>query len=177
MGSKKYLTDYSLNYEPDKKGNLKAVPVYKGTYYGFEKDDATVRKAKWFITAMLICGTIVYIIPLLLEEVCTKKFYVLVPYALCVFPIFFAYGSLFKVIFAKDKVTREHKDKAQPRLKGMCFLSMLLAVLSLVGQVVFAINEVFSFKNVLVFVCTLLFVTCNFAAFRRSRDVAMKEKN
>lgn len=176
MVSKKYITDYSLNYVPDKKGKLRATAVYQGKYYTFEKDKQVVKKAKVFLTTMLLSSTVLYVIPLLLEEVCTKKFYVLAPYALMVFPLFFAFCGLEKVITAKDQVTREHKDKAQPRLKGTTFLSMVLAFLSLVGQVVFAVKEKITFKNIVVFVCTLMCLICLFATFKRCKDVAMKEK-
>lgn len=176
MVSKKYIKDYRLDYIPDKKGNLKAVPVYEGKVYCFQNEGTIVKKAKWYVFAMLLVSLLMYIIPLLLEDVCLKKFYVMVPYAFLVFPVFFAFCGFYRILTAKEENTREHKDKAQPRLKASSFVCLLLSFLSLVGQVVYAVKERTTLKNFVVMSCTVLFFVSFLSVFMRCGKLIMKEK-
>lgn len=177
MVSKKYIQDYILEYVPNKRGVLKPVPKYKGKEFCFEHDEQTVKKAKWFLAVMLVLGTFFYLVPLLMESIpCMRKYYVLVPYVAMVFPVFFAFCGEYNILTAKGQITRERRDKAQPKLKASCFLVMFMSVASLVGQIVFVAKNGFAKRCIPVFVCTLGCLVCYFVAFLRCKDVTMKEK-
>ncbi len=177
MVSQKYIKDYRLEYVPNKKGSLKPVPVYIGKHYCFEQNKQIVSKSKRSLAVLYLVVVFLFLAPLLCESLPSlRKYYILLPYAVMVFPVFFAGCGLFNVLTSKDLITREKHDKGQPRVKASAFLAMLLSFTSAVGQVVYMIKNNTAKGSVFVFSCTLGCCICFFVMFLLCRNIAMKEK-
>lgn len=177
MVPQKYIKDYRLDYVPGKKGVLKPVPVYIGKTFCFEKDRKVVKKTKVSLIIWFLATVVFFLAPLLSEALPDfRKYYIMLPYAVMIFPVFFAGCGLFNVLTAKEPVTREKKDKAQPKIKASCFLAMLLSGVSAIGQVLYMATNTIAKESLFVFLCTVGCCISNLVMFLRCRDVAMEEK-
>ena len=63
--------------------------------------------------------------------------YVALPFVALVFPLFYLAAGCKRLYDAKDRVTREHRDKIVERLRGASICACALAGVSLVGLVVY----------------------------------------
>ena len=147
MVSRKYTGDYRLENITTPSGKVKTVPVYSGEWFAFVCSEAEVKllKLKYPLSSLMI--TLLFILVLLLNAPCGHIYYVMVPFAVMVFPVFFSLAAARRLLTAKDKVTREHKDKLVNRYISVSLFLTVFSGLSAVGHIVYFFNAVPAAKD------------------------------
>ncbi len=138
MVSRKYTSDYRLeNVVDPRTGRLRTRPVYRGEYYRFRAAPAAVRGTKrLYLLASLLC-TACFLAPLFSNAPSGHAMYVMLPFAALVFPVFYLLAGCRRLVAAKERVTREHRDKITDRLRGASLSACILSGISAAGHVVY----------------------------------------
>ncbi|MBO4326072.1 MAG: hypothetical protein J5950_02230 [Clostridia bacterium] len=141
MLNKKYVGDYRLENMKDKKGKVVTKPVYKGTYYVFEKPADKVRSEVRLIAAFTLLAILFFVLAVAFysNKGFSAQYYTLVPFLVCVFPLLYLAIAAFYLLKSgnspESPVTRERKDKMHERLAKSSFVIMLLSGWNLCGIV------------------------------------------
>lgn len=139
MFNKKYVGDYRLENEKNKKGKQVTKAVYKSAYFVFEKPEDEVKSAVRVLTVLTALAAAAFVIALVFysNKGFSAQYYTLIPFALCVFPLMylgFAVFALNKFLRGSDRrATREQKDKMHERVAKSSFVIMLLSGWNLCG--------------------------------------------
>lgn len=137
MVSRKYTSDYRLEDTLDPKtGRMATRSVYQGQWFCFRADAAAVRRAARAYVALTALCAVLFLVPLLLDPPGMRAAYAAVPFVALAFPIFYLAAGCKRLLEAKERVTREHKDKIVERLRGASVSACALSGVSLVGLVV-----------------------------------------
>lgn len=138
MVSRKYAGDYRLENRADARtGKVKTVPVYTGAWYAFDADAATVRRMKRLYPALSALCAAMLLLVLTLNAPCGHVYYVMLPLVALVFPIYFAVAAGWRLWTAKDKVTREHRDKMEQRYASSLLFIVLFSAISVAGHLLY----------------------------------------
>jgi len=135
--SRKYTGDYRLENITTPSGKVKTVPVYRGEWFAFVCPENEIRPMKLKYTLSSALVTLLFILVLLLNAPCGHIYYVMVPFAAMVFPVFFSLAAARRMLTAKEKVTREHRDKLVNRYISVSLFLMVFSGLSVVGHIVY----------------------------------------
>ncbi len=137
MVSRKYTGDYRLENITTPSGKVKTVPVYRGEWFAFVCPETDIKrlKLKYIVSSLLI--TLLFILVLTLNAPCGHTYYVMVPFAAMIFPVFFSLAAARRMLTAKDKVTREHRDKLVNRYISVSLFLMVFSALSAAGHIVY----------------------------------------
>ena len=137
MVSRKYTGDYRLENITTASGKLKTVPVYKGDWFTFACDEVGIRRIRRSYPAFSLVIALLFLLVLLLNAPSGHIYYVMAPFAAMIFPVFFALAAARRLLTAKDKVTREHRDKLVNRYISVSLFLMVFSALSTVGHIVY----------------------------------------
>jgi len=135
--SRKYTGDYRLENITTASGKVKTVPVYKGEWFTFACDEAVVRRIKRIYPAFSVVITLLFLLVLLLNAPCGHIYYVMAPFAAMIFPVFFALAAARRLLTAKERVTREHRDKLTNRYISVSLFLMVFSAISTVGHIIY----------------------------------------
>lgn len=135
--SRKYTGDYRLENITTASGKIRTVPVYRGDWFAFACDEATVRRLKKLYPSFSLLIALLFLLVLLLNAPCGHIYYVMVPFAAMIFPVFFALAAARRMITAKDKLTREHRDKLTNRYISVSLFLMVFSALSTIGHAIY----------------------------------------
>ena len=140
MVSKKYVNDYKLDveYNPLTK-RQKTTAHYIGPRYGFS-DPESVRGTKILFTALTLVIVAVHILMLFLNAPCMHVWYVNGAPVFLMLPCLFLLAALWRLLTAKEGITREHKEKTEVRFPTALLFTMILSVLGLAGHLVYSIR-------------------------------------
>ena len=138
MVSRKYTSDYRLEDTLDPKtGRMGTRSVYAGQWFRFRADAAAVKRAARAYALLTALCALVYVPPLLLDPPAMRAAYVALPFVALILPLFYLAAGCKRLFTAKDRVTREHRDKIVERLRGASISACALSGVSLVGLVVY----------------------------------------
>ena len=172
MVSRKYTADYRLENSVDPKtGKIVTKPVYKGEWHSFSADDQTVRTMRRVFPALTAAAVLAFVIALLLNTPVTRHIYVLLPFAACVFPLFYLCAGCLRLVRAEPLMTREHSDKTGARLSSSSLFLLILMAASAIGQIVVFCREGIDGCDIVFFVCTLIVLAAAAAMFCLRRHV------
>ena len=175
MVARKYLGDYRLENRTDpRSGKVKTVPVYRGAWFAFSADAAAVRRAKRIFPALSALSGALFLLVLLINAPSGHAIYVTLPFAALVFPIFFCMAGSWRLLTAREKVTREHADKIQRRLTGSAFMMALFSAISAAGHLLFWFRAGLSARDAIGFAAALAILASAVAMFRLRDDLQMK---
>ena len=158
MGYRKYVNDYDKVYVIKPNGKPGVTAVYKGKYFRFSADGATLKRAKISLGCLSIVAAVLSVIPFLYESVGSHTLYVALPHAVSMFPLVHLLMGVYRFCFCEPHMIREHKDKAQGRTVASAAVSMCLLGTVAIAQAVNCILAGFPLPDVIYFV--LLFVAC-----------------
>lgn len=177
MVTRKYISDYRMeNVLDEKTGKLRTVPVYRGDLYSFIEDETVVKKAKKLYTILSILQTVILFCTLMVNSGAARTFYVSLPAAGMVIPVYYCLASMLRLLTAKESFSREHADKLSMRYTTSSFAVVLLSGVSIVGHIVYIclgkaepLDMLFLLGTVLMFVCGLLmFIKRNMIASEKT---------
>jgi len=138
MLPRKYAGDYTLENVLDADGKVRTVGVYTGPWFRFRSDAETVRRTKHMLCASAALCAAAVLVPLLVLSPMLRLWYVMIPLALAVIPTArLAYCSA--VLARKERFTRRERDTLVSALAPWSGAVLILALLSLLGQLVYAL--------------------------------------
>ncbi len=138
MVSRKYTSDYRLDNVVDPRtGKISTRPVYCGVYYRFCADAAVLARCRRLCALAVVLLVACYLTPLLLNAPSGHMMYVMLPLAAMVFPVYYLGAGCWRLLTARERVTREHRDKTAPRLRAAGIAGAVLSGASTVGQIVY----------------------------------------
>lgn len=142
MASKKYLADWALEEQVNPaSGRIVRKAVYRGTWFAFAAAGEQLRRTKRRYAALALVCLAAYIGALCFNAPCAHIWYTMAPFALMAVPMYFLEAGLYRLLTAKERVTREHRDKLAPRYAGASFALAVCAALALAGQAVYWLRE------------------------------------
>lgn len=151
MVSRKYTADYRLENITTSSGKIKTVPVYRGDWFAFVADDELVRRIRIEYPLFSLIAALLFVLVLAMNAPCGHIYYVMMPFAAMIFPVFFALAAARRLLTAKDKVTREHRDKLVNRYISASLFLMAFSCISAVGHIVYFFLEAPVLKDFLSF--------------------------
>ncbi len=174
MGARKYAGDYRLENVPGRKGKLRTVPVYRGARFRFSSPPERLRSAKRRCLLCHSAASVGLLIPMLLTVEMLRRWYVLLPLVLCLLPAAGLWRSVYRLFTARETVIREHKEQMQEQLAGAGVALMILAGLSLLGQIA-AYFRGCGAENWSLHLCTVLVIAASAALFAGRNALRLEE--
>jgi len=176
MVTRKYTADYRLENELDPKtGRLVTRAVYRGDWFGFSAAPEAVAGLKKRDTVCGVLAALCFAAGLALNAPATRTMYVLLPFALLLFPLYYTLAGCRRLVTAKERVTREHRDKICDRLPASSLFLMILSALSAAGSVIrwAALGAVW--RDLLLLLAAALIFVCGLLIFLRRGLLAMRK--
>ena len=146
------IKKYNDEYITDISGSSKDGVIYIGDWYVFEKDSSTVFKAKICILILSLLSALLFGVAGFLDAQASFTAYVFMPYIITFLPIVYSVADGFKLISYDDKLTHKQYDKSVVNLKHTSIATIVLSILSLIGNIVMYIMAIgfdkFQIKNI-----------------------------
>ena len=119
MIRKKYSRDYQTETVLIK-GGKKTVVSYTGPYYRFAAPEATVKRMKAVFSVLSALSTGIWLAMLLQNvRLQARSWMLLFPLVFCTPVVLYELMGLWRLLTAKQRVTREHCDKLFDRLRAV----------------------------------------------------------
>ena len=141
MSSRKYTKDYRIEPYLDRKGRLRDRAVYSGLYYTFCQDRREVQKIAWLLSALTLLATVTVVLPMCFSCDYFRRFYLVLPQAFLLLPLYFLWAAILRVFTAGEKVTQEHRDKIVNRIPSAGWAFLILSAVCAIGAVVYALID------------------------------------
>lgn len=181
MARGKYMKDYILEAEYNPRtGKMKKVPKYTGPYFAFS-DLNKVKKTKPLFLLLSVLEMAAFFTMMFINAPCGHVFYVMVPLVVTLIFYFYHWASMLRLYTAKEKVTREHKDKIQGRFKMTTMATLILTGIAFIGHIVFDIMAFSSLSGpekgveILFFVMKAVILAAATLMFVKAKDFDMQE--
>ncbi len=140
MGMRRYLKDYRLENVPGKNGKLRTVAVYCGKWYVFTGNAAQVRTYARSFALLAAAQVALAAMALFTNARCSRVFYVMVPFAFILIPLFLVCAGALNLITAKSRLTNETNDHIRTRTRACPIALMILSGISALAHIPYAIN-------------------------------------
>ena len=175
MVTRKYLGDYRLeNRTNPRNGKVVTVPVYRGEWFAFTADAQTVRKMKRLYPLLSALSAAMFLLVMLLNAPCGHMFYVMLPFAAMIFPVYFALAGSRRLLTAKEKVTREHNDKIRQRFTSCALFLIVFSAISAAGHVLYAVRTGVTAKDAVSFAAACVILACGAVMFAKKDNLETK---
>ena len=171
----KYNKEYELRETISQNGQTVSEAVYVGSYYRFKSDPQELSQVKKLAALMTAVSIVCCLVPLLAVGDILLKWYVMVPMIFTIVPISQLVLWGVRVFTAKEKVTRRGKDQLSERLAPWSAVLMILASLSLVGQIFYDIFFGIKTINIIIQLCTIFMIAAGAVLFRVRNAFVMTE--
>lgn len=177
MVSRKYVGDYRLeNRTNPKTGRVVTVPVYRGDWYAFAADAQTVRRMKRVYPALSALCIAMFLLVLLLNAPSGHIFYVTMPFAALIFPVYFSAAGSWRLLTAKDRITREHSDKLQPRFTSCALFLTSFSAVSVCGHILYWFRVGVTLLDAVSFAATAVILASGMTMFRLRENLKTVRK-
>ena len=134
---KKYVSDYVLEERADAEtGRIRRVPVYRGKHYVFYRQGRELKKTRLLFTCLTALCIMVFLSALTVNAPVGHRWYVMLPMACMVFPLFFQAESCVLLLITKDKMERSTRDKIEQRTVVTSVFLAFFSFFSLAGHAV-----------------------------------------
>ena len=175
MVSRKYTGDYRLENITTPSGKVKTVPVYRGDWFAFCAEKNVVQRTKRLFPAFSAAVAALFLLVLLMNAPCGHIYYVMVPFAVMVFPVYFALAAAYRLLTAKEKVTREHRDKLVNRYITVSLFLMLFSAASVIGHIIYCANFAPAAKDFISLACAAVICALSAWMFFHRNDLKMEK--
>ena len=174
MGYREYAKDFEIEYtdRPGKK-RPKAVRIYVGPYFQLKASPERVRWLQKFYLAGLLACSAALLIPMCIDCVFTRTWYIQVPAAAAWIPWIFAACATWRLWTAKEKVTREHNALLGARMNGACLFLMGLCMVSFAGCLYATTGHTPETVDYVICSCCMLSGICGIALFSKRKGLDM----
>lgn len=162
MVSRKYTSDYRIDdFVDPNTGKVATRTTYIGKYYRFRAPKAQVARARKVYAALSALTAVLFAVPMFLDPDVLRAFYAALPFAAITIPMAYLAAGCQRLYSAKDKVTREHRDKSAPRLRGCGISVCVLAGISMIGMIVCACLHGFSAADWISVLCAAAMIAAH----------------
>ena len=176
MAGKKYISDYILEDRASPKtGRVRSVAVYRGAWYAFVCDEKQQKKTKRYFSVFTLLCVPAFFAPLCVNAPCCHVWYTLLPFVAMLFPVFYLLRAWLRLLTAKERVTREHRDKLSDRYSAAALALALPAGAELAALAVYGACAGLVWADSVYILCTMVLGGCALAMLRRREDLAMRE--
>ena len=134
-----YKNDYDHRPERDAKGRFRDVFFYTGEYHELKFDIKTKKKIQGVCLAFGVLLLAALMIPGLLNQPSSRSIMVCLPYVVMFLPLIFFFFGIFSFFQASLLLTRERFDKSVLRMKHSVVALFVLAVISVLCEVIWII--------------------------------------
>ena len=166
MVSRKYAKDYRIEPYLDRSGQLRDRPVYCGDYYLLTNSPEEIRKFFRLLIGLNILTAVTVVLPMFFACEYFKQFYLTLPQAFLLLPVYFLFAGAWRVHTAGEKITREHKDKIANRIPYAGLFLLILSIACAVGSIVYVIVGQPQGADYLALACTAVRLIPAFLIFR-----------
>ena len=139
MGMHKYPKDYRMENVTGRNGKTRTTAVYCGSYHAFTQDSERVRACARSFAYLATAQVALILMALFTNAGCSRVFYVMVPFAFLLPPVFLICAGAVNLMLAKDKFTRETKDHIAFRTRKCPIIAMILSAISALAHIPYAI--------------------------------------
>jgi len=176
MVTRKYTSDYRLENSVDpKSGRLVTRPVYRGDWYGFLEPPETVARTRKTYLVCTGAAALAFLAALSLNAPATRVLYVLLPFALLLFPVYYAAAGCRRLVTAGERMTREHRDKIYDRLCSATLFLMIFSGASALGHAVMWALRGESVRDAIFLALTLVIFAAGLVMFRARRLLRLEK--
>ena len=117
-------------------GKVKNKMIYTGPLYRWAMTEETLKKSRILYLILNLAAWGIFIGSMLFYSNLSRIIYIILPYA-CLMPVFFYFSTAAcNLLFAKQPMNKEIKEKTYDRVKGSTLVGMILSGGSFVGEVV-----------------------------------------
>lgn len=130
---------YTMTTETDPEtGKEKRVATYIGKRYAVDGTFIRQRRTLWWL--MLVAASIAFLVAGLVPATCQMQRYVLIPYVLCLLPLYFGASGLWRVCRFHDTIDEIQRQDGLVTLQIAALALVVLSLLWLVADVVYGIR-------------------------------------
>jgi len=137
--NRKYTDQFELQTVKTQKG-FRRMAVYRGKYYLAAVPAEKLNRYKAALKGTSLAMAMLFIGMGLLNNSGSRIFYVILPYAALVLPVFFMLVSTITFGKAKDKLTVPELDKTVGRIKTTSIAAFITAAAGAIGSLIFILS-------------------------------------
>lgn len=176
MGYREYAKDFEIEYtdRPGKK-RPKAVRIYVGPHFQLKAPPERVRRLQRLYLLCLLCCGVFLLIPMCVDCVFTRTWYIQVPAAAAWIPWLLAAGSVWQLWRAKPRMEREQADLIHDRMSGASLFLTGFFGISCVGCTLQMGSITPAGSDWLVSICYIAGLLCSCSMFAKRKELEMKQ--
>ena len=134
---KRYLSDYTLEEQADPRtGKSRSVPKYRGRTYRFVLQGEKLRRTKLLFAGLTGGSVLALLAAFLTNAPVGHRWYVMMPLALILLPLFLQGESCVLLLRAGENVKRSERDRIESRTGVTSLLNCFFSLFSLAGHLV-----------------------------------------
>ena len=136
MISMKYSKEYRTDVEFDSNGRAHDKVTYVGPEFELSETEEKHKKNRVMMLAGAILAAVLFVVSVLLYGEITKKYYVIIPYAINILLIYLDIESIIIYWPVRERLERMQKERGIDRAKGMSLMVAIVSFYSFVAGVV-----------------------------------------
>lgn len=137
MKERKYASEYDIKIDEVKGKKVKKKLEYNGEYFVLDGGERMLGSMKSIFTGYAVTMFLLYITGAAVDFGGSRTLYVVIPYAVCIFPMVFLLLGVGKLYFVKYRMEHIEFDSSIVRI-GRCLKGLLiLPGVSAVGELVY----------------------------------------
>ena len=175
MVSREYVGDFEVREEYNPRtGKTKTVTEYVGPWYRFtHAEDMKRVKRLYILLSLCILASVSCMLGI--NAICGHIWYSMAPIVFMFIPAMYLVGAMIRLITAKDKVIREHRDKVVERYRKVSLWFVVLGALALSGHIAFSIIWGDELKDLLFYLFTAAVIACGLLLYLKRDLISMTE--
>ncbi len=176
MISKKYASDYNIEYTENSGGKMKARAVYSGKYYTFAASESEVKKAAIIFSVLSTVSWLAFIVPLFVISSAAHSWYIILPHACAFIPLIYISVVAWDLWRVTPPFTREKSDHISFRAPKAALFTILFSGIATAGfPLHLAIHNPLVFPGDLIFgLCEITLLINSIILFRKKDLIASK---
>lgn len=174
MISKKYASDYTIEYHENARGRLKARAVYCGKYYAFSASDPEIKRVSLLFSGLVLISWPAFILPLFVISSAAHSWYIIIPHACVFIPLVYLTVVVFDLWTAVPPFTREKSEHISFRAPKAALFAIIFSGIATAGfPIHIATREPFVFPGDIVFgLCAITILVSSIILFRKKYLIA-----
>ena len=169
MGFKKYVNDYRNEYIIKPNGKPGMIAVYKGKYFRYTADEASIKKAQILFAALSVLAVALAVIPLFYKSVGSDTLYVALPHVIAFFPLLHLLLGIKSFCFCKPPLIREYNDKIKTRITTSSVISMIVLGAVAIAEAVACILSGFLISDIIYFIAVAISCAATYSSRKKWR--------
>lgn len=169
-----------MDTETTNTGKIKRKMVYTGPFYRWAMTEETLKKNRILYLILNVAAWVIFIGSMLFYSNLSRIIYIILPYACLMLVLFFFSAAAYNLLFAKQPMNREIKEKTYDRIKGASLVGMIFSGGSFAGEAVgslLVLNAVKTEDILFIIATVLLFFIFNIGFVNAGKLIVTEEVN